>query len=126
VKGDLGMFLLSAALRTLQIDEKLTVFRGIEFPPWLEEVPFDSFDGSPWLKVDDQRWDHWSSDMVLLLYDKVGGHRVHDPLALDLWIRALGGESDNFWKMHQLSSSRQMMSSLIERGGNPLRALKLR
>lgn len=126
VSGDLGFFLLAACLRTLDLNERLGLYRGCACPEGMTELPFEPFDAAPWLKIGEQRFEAWSSDLVMVVYELVGGWDLHDALALDLWARALGGESQTYWEMQHLSSSRQLMASLVERGANPLRALKIK
>lgn len=132
--GDLGGFLVAAVLKTLESSAGLKTYRGPELPSFLlpesssVQATWDHevFDGAPWLKIGEHRWEAWSSDVVMVVYERVEAYKTQDPLALDLWLRALGGESQNYWEMQSLCHSRQVMASLVERGGNPLRALKLR
>ena len=123
--GELGRFLLAAVINTLQSEGRLALFRAPQPHPLCLEAAYENFDGSPWLKLGDERWDSWSSEVVMLCYEKLQGFHVHHPNILDLWIRAFGGETQDFWEMHRLCISRQVMASLVERGGHPLRALKI-
>ena len=124
-EGELGWFLLAVVLNTLHSDGRLAVFRGPQSHPLCAEAPYENYDGAPWLKLGDELWEGWSSEVVMLCYEKLQGVNVHQPKVLDLWIRAFGGETQDFWEMHRLCISRQVMASLVERGGHPLRALKI-
>ena len=124
-EGELGHFLCAAVLKTLHSEGRLLVFRAPHPHPLCPEVAFENFDSAPWLKIGEDRWDSWSSEVVMLCYERLRAFQVHDLHLLDLWIRAFCGESKDFWEMHRLCVSRQVMASLVERGGQPLRALKI-
>lgn len=123
-KGELGYALLGAVLRTLFLKEGLSGLRGHASAQALAcGASFQQGQDFPFLSLDEESWDEWSSELVMNLYTRLEGFRLHDDLALDLWILAVGGEARDFWELHRLSGSNTVMASLIERGGHPLRAL---
>ena len=124
-EGELGYYLLGAILKTLYDKNELDFFRGNNVHPHSPNAAFECYDGAPWLKLGEHRWDSWSSEIVMQAYEILAAQQVMEPQTLDLWIRAFGGESKDFWEMHRLCVSRQVMASLVERGGHPLRALKI-
>jgi hypothetical protein len=124
-EGELGYLLLGAVLKTLYDRETLDCFRGVNPHRHCANAAFERYEGAPWLKIGDHRWEAWSSEIITQCYEILSAQNTMDPQTLDLWIRAVGGESKDFWELHRLCVSRELMASLVERGGNPLRALKI-
>jgi hypothetical protein len=125
VKGELGYHLTAAIWWTLNERKILGKWLGKASHDACAGMKVDHLDDLPWLSVGDHVWESWSSEVVIQCYEALGAYRCSSANALNCWIRAVGGEADDFWGLHRLSVSQQLMVSLVERGGNPLVALKL-
>lgn len=126
VKGELGYYLAAAIWWTLVESNSLGKWYAKTAHEGCPDMKIEpSYDASIWLSLGDQVWSSWSSEIVMECYERLKAHRCSSATTLNYWVRAVGGEADDFWDMHRLCVSQALMVSLVERGGNPFVALKL-
>jgi len=127
--GQKGRVLVAAVAQALLDQDRLEFFSGHWPEEFLKAFPplpcVESPEAGCWLQVGQDRWNEWTPEVVLTLYTELGGARLEQTLTLDLWLLAVGGEVGRYWELQQNSLSRPIMASLVERGANPLRALRL-
>jgi len=79
----------------------------------------------PAYQIHDVVYKKYDPDTLITLYDQLNGRSASSLKVLNLWMRAWSGDSTELFEVIQKSQSLPVLASLVERGANPLLAMKL-
>lgn len=124
--GEEGYFLIRVIAESLLLSEKLTRLELNHTQPCWEEYPVQITDEAlPFCSINDYVIKSYHEDLLHEFYDQLNGRSITKPNLLNLWLRAWSPESTELFDLIQKSHSLAVLASLVERGANPLAAIKL-
>jgi hypothetical protein len=124
--GEEGYFLIRVIAESLRLSEKLIRVELNHTGPCWEEYPAHVAEEKlPFCSINDYVIQSYHQDLLHEFYDQLNGRSISQPHLLNLWMRAWGSESTELFELIQKSHSLAVVASLVERGANPLAAIKL-
>ncbi|MBF0196354.1 MAG: hypothetical protein HQL32_01520 [Planctomycetes bacterium] len=125
-RGQEGFYLIMAIAHTLFAQEKLRELEVKVDDPLLSRLsPFITAEDCPFLKLNASIMNEYNEALFLNFYQVLKASQIQDPTALNLWIRANSPTATTPMDIYSKSLSREVLASLVERGGNVLKALHL-
>ena len=124
--GESGFYLALVIAKSLELSGKLSRVELSE-----EDQQWDSYhvqmsEGKlPYCAINDYIIGEYNEEILHQLYDSLNGRYITDQDLLNLWMRAWSPNNEGLFDMIQSSYSLPVLASIVERGGNPLAAIRL-
>lgn len=125
-RGDPGYYLALAVAYSIQERFQLKKLKVRRSDVWFDKLEASTMsEDSSFLKMNHLEIEEYHDDLIYPLYEKLEGTKLRSMEALNFWIRAWAPGSDTLMKIHHLALSGEVLASLVERGGQILKALKM-
>lgn len=124
--GEDGYFLIRVIVESLSLSEKLSrVELNYISPCWQDYPTQTSEEDFPFCQINDYVIESYHEELLHEFYDQLNGRSITQSKLLNLWMRAWSPDSSELFELIQKSHSLAVLASLVERGANPLAAIKL-
>ena len=126
-ENDPGYFLIRVIAESLQLSEKLIRIEvNHELACWNEYSMQVTEDELPFCSINDYVIESYQEELLHEFYDQLNGRSITQANLLNLWMRAWSPDCTDLFELIQKSHSLAVLASLVERGANPLAAIKLK